>query len=195
MKVEAKKLRVLFVDDEELEITNALKREGYDIEHWRDVENLDQLCDGRYQVILLDVRGIGGKYGGNGLNVLKYVATHNPLVYTCIFSAKPFTGEEAEVIRQYAGRSITKDSTIFELIDIFETYASTLSEEKVLEILESKFELNWYDKWRLKHGHQLSQSRLAKISKASKIGLEAIKVASNMTTVAILLFKIIHGIS
>lgn len=195
MKIDAKKLRVLFVDDEVLEISNALKREGYDVEHWRDVENLDQLCDGRYQVILLDVRGIGEKYGGNGLDVLKYVANHNPLVYTCIFSAKPFTGEEAETIRKYAGRSITKDCTLYELIEILETYASSLNEKKILGILESKFRLGWYDKWQLKRGQQLSQGRLAKISRASNIGVEAIKIASNMTGGAVMLFKIFHGLS
>lgn len=195
MKIDAKKLRVLFVDDEELEKIHALKSEGYDVEYWRDVENLDNLCDGRFQVVFLDVRGIGGKYGGNGLNVLKYIATHNPLVYTCIFSAKPFTGEEAEIIRQYAARSLTKDCPLYDLIEVLETYASTLSEDKILERLESEFSLSWWDRWKLKRGQQLSQVRLAKLSKASKGGVEAVKILSNMTTIAVTLYKIIHGVS
>lgn len=195
MKIDAKKLRILFVDDEDLEITNVLKREGYDVEHWRDVESLDQLCDGRYQVILLDVRGIGSKNGGNGLDILKYVATHNPLIYACVFSAKPFTGEEADIIRQYAGRSITKDCTAYDLIEILEAYASTLSEKKIMELLESKFEIGWYTKWQLKRGQKLSESRIARLGKASKIGVDAIKVAGNMTSVAIALYKIFHGVS
>jgi DNA-binding NtrC family response regulator len=194
MKIDAKKLRVLFIDDEELEITHALKSEGYDIEHWRDVDNLDGLCDGRYHVIFLDVRGIGGKYGGNGLNVLKYIATHNPLIYTCIFSAKPFTGEEAETIRQYAGRAITKDCSTYDLIEILETYAATLSADKVTELLDNKLGLSWFDRWKLKRGQQLSQSRLARLSKASKAGADAIKVAANMTSAAMSLYKIINGI-
>jgi len=194
MKINAKKLRVLFVDDEELEIIKALKGEGYDVEYWRDVDHLDGLCDGRYHVIILDVRGIGSKYGGNGLGVLKYVATHNPLIYTCIFSAKPFTGEEADIIRKYAGRSITKDCTLYELIDVLESYASTLTERKITELIESKFALRWWDKWSLKRGKPLSIGRLETLSKASKTGVDAIKIVSNMTTVAVTLYKIINGI-
>lgn len=194
MRISAKKLRILFVDDEDLETPKALKTEGYDVEHWRDVENLDQLCDGRYQIILLDVRGIGEKYGGNGLDILKYVATHNPLIYVCVFSAKPFTGEEAETIRKFAKKAITKDCTIYELIEIFEGYASTLSEHSMMELIESQFKLNFIDKWKLRHGHQLSQSRLEKISKASKIGVDAIKIARNMISGSIILYKLFHGI-
>ncbi len=195
MKIDAKKLRILFVDDEHLEIISSLKHEGYDVEHWHDVDNLDNLCDGRHQIILLDVRGIGGKYGGNGLDVLKYVSTHNPLIFTCIFSAKPFTGEEAEIIRRHAGRSITKDCTLYELIEVFEAYASTLSDKKVIDAIEKEFTLGWLDKWKLKRGRQLTQDRLIKISKSSSIGVDALKIASNMTSIAVVLFKIFGGIS
>ena len=194
MKLDAKKLRILFIDDEELEITHALKSEGYDVECWRDVEQLDAVCDGKYHVIFLDVRGIGNKYGGNGLDILKYIATHNPLIFTCVFSAKPFTGEEAEIIRKYAGRSVTKDCPVYDLIEILETYASTLSEGKITELIESKFALNWWDRWKLKRGQQLSQNRLSKLSKASKAGVDALKVVTNMTAVAVSIYKIISGI-
>jgi len=194
MRISAKKLRILFVDDEELETPKALKTEGYDVEHWRDVENLDHLCDGRYQIILLDVRGIGEKYGGNGLDILKYIATHNPLIYVCVFSAKPFTGEEAEIIRKFAKKAITKDCTIYDLIEIFESYASTLSERSMMDMIENQFKLNFIDKWKLRHGYQLSQNRLEKISNASQIGVDAIKIARNMISGSIILYKLFHGI-
>ncbi len=47
------------------------RRAVYDVDHWEDVDNLDNIVDGRHHVVFLDVRGVGGKYGGNGLDYWK----------------------------------------------------------------------------------------------------------------------------
>src|SRR5689334_15378163 len=112
-----KQLRILFIDDEDLPIIQAFRDEHYDVQHWKEVESLDALVDGRFHVIFIDVRGVGEKFGGTGLNLLQYISTHNPLVFTVVFSAKPFTGQESELIRRHADRCITKDCTFYDLTD------------------------------------------------------------------------------
>lgn len=194
MKIDPKKLRILFVDDEELEVKNSLAREGYDVDYWKDVDSLDKLCDGKYQVIFLDIRGVGEKYGGSGLDILKYVASHNPLIYVAVFSAKPFTGDEAEIIRKFARRSITKDCTVYDIIEILEGYSASMTEAAVIQMLEGHVRLNWLAKWKIKRGQPLSPSQIEKIRKASALGADAVKIVANTTTIAAILIKIIHGV-
>src|SRR5687768_13946462 len=125
--MDVKKLRILFIDDEDLPIIQAFRDEKYDVQHWRDVESLDAIVDGRFHIIFVDVRGVGQKFGGTGLNLVEYIRNHNPLVYTIVFSAKPFTGQESELIRKCADRCITKDCTFYELSEAIEQYARGLS--------------------------------------------------------------------
>jgi CheY-like chemotaxis protein len=135
--MDPKRLRLLFVDDEQLDIVGVLKAEGYDVEYWPDVESLEKLTDGRYHVLFLDVRGIGSKYGGNGLDVLKYVSTYNPLIYSVVFSAKPFNATEGELVRQHARHCISKDCTAYEVIDLLHEYAKGIDAKRVLAELEN----------------------------------------------------------
>jgi ABC-type dipeptide/oligopeptide/nickel transport system ATPase subunit len=144
-------------------------------------------------VIFLDIRGVGEKYGGSGLDILKYVATHNPLIYVAVFSAKPFTGSEAEVIRQHARRSITKDCTVYEIIEILEGYCASMTENAVIRMLEDRVRLGWIAKWKIRRGRQLSRGQIERISRASAMGADAAKIVANMTTIAVALIKIFHG--
>ena len=63
-----KRLRVLFIDDVLVPAVESLRKQGYDVEQVTDVDSLDELCSGKYQVIFFDVRGVGEKLGKNGLD-------------------------------------------------------------------------------------------------------------------------------
>lgn len=187
--MDSKKLRVLFVDDEELEIVNRLKDEGYDVEYWPDVENLEKLCGGKYQVVFLDVRGIGEKYHGNGLDILKYLAEHNPLVIPVILSAKPFTASETEIIRKYAFRSMPKDCTLYDLIEVLEQYARSISSDTILKKIDNIAKLSLLQKYKLKKGKELNRADWESLAKKTTIGADAIKIVANVTTVAAFLLS------
>jgi len=179
--MDGKKLRIIFVDDENIESVSVLKSEGFDVEQWHDVDNLEKLVDGRYQVVFLDVRGIGEKYKGNGLDVLRYVAENNPLIYRIVFSAKPFTAEENETTRRYANRVMTKDCSVYEIIDVINGYGSSLNQESLLLKANATFPLTWYEKYKLKRGRQLSDRNIEKIAARVDISGDAIKIARNVT--------------
>jgi hypothetical protein len=173
-----------------LAVVSVLKAEGYDVEYWPDVENLEKLTDGRYHVIFLDVRGIGSKYRGNGLDVLKYVATYNPLVYTVVFSAKPFTPSESELVRRYAKHCISKDSTAYEMIDLLHQYASSIDAKRILAALEKHFPIGWYVKWKLRAGKELSERDIQALAKHSATAHDAYKIAANCAKLTTALIKI-----
>lgn len=193
--MDSKKLRILFVDDEELAIVNLLKSEGYDVEYWPDVENLDKLCGGKYQIVFLDVRGIGEKYGeknnGNGLDILKYLVEHNPLVTPIVLSAKPFTALETEIIRKYAARSMPKDCSVYDLIEVIEQYARSVSSEMVLKKINDIAKLSFFQRRKLKGGKELTRKDWENLAKKTNIGADAVKVVANVTTVAAFLLDLL----
>lgn len=182
--MDSKKLRILFVDDEELAIVNLLKNEGYDVEYWPDVENLDKLCGGKYQIVFLDVRGIGEKYHGNGLDILKYLVEHNPLIFPIVLSAKPFNASETEIIRKYAARSMPKDCTVYDLIEVLELYARSISSEKIFTKINDIAKLSYFQKWKLKRGQELTRADWENLAKKTTIGADAVNIVANVTTVA-----------
>ena len=190
-----KQLRILFIDDERLEVINTLKTEGYDVDHWEDVENLEKIVDGRYHIVFFDVRGIGGKYGGNGLDIVKYVGIHNPIIHSIVFSAKPFSGDESDLIRQFAKRSMTKDCTFYELVELLENYAKSLSPESVIKELEKTIKLGFIDKWKIKRGSIPNRNSIEKIAKSSGIANDGIKIVSNTTSIAVSLIKLLGGVA
>jgi DNA-binding NarL/FixJ family response regulator len=187
----AKQLRILFVDDEELEIFNLLKSEGYDVDHWTDVATMDSLCDGRFHVIFLDVRGVGSKFGGSGIDLLKYVAKHSPLTQRYIFSAKPFSAAETQVIQKCANDTLSKDSGFFEIVEELDRYARSITAERVINLIENEgIKLSWFDKWRIKRGHELPKARLEVLSKGLSASADGLKIVANATAIAATLMKI-----
>lgn len=54
-----KSARILVIDDHAFPAQRTFTRDGYHFERWPEVKNLSQLTDGHWQVILLDVQGVG----------------------------------------------------------------------------------------------------------------------------------------
>lgn len=188
-----KKLRILFIDDETLEIVSTLKSEGYDVDHWPDVQSLENIVDGRYHIVFFDVRGIGEKYGGNGLDIVKYVGTHNPLIHSVVFSAKPFNGAESELIRRYAKMSMTKDCSFYEIAEVIESYAKSITADYLVQEIGRTARLGFFQRFKLRQGTPLSPKAIEKIAKNSALGADAIKIVTNVTTVAASLIKLASG--
>jgi DNA-binding NarL/FixJ family response regulator len=179
-----KQLRILFIDDEDLPIIQAFRDEHYDVQHWKDVESLEALVDGRFQVVFVDVRGVGHKYGGTGLNLVQHISRHNPLIYTIVFSAKPFTGQESDLIRKHADRCIMKDCTFYELTDELEQYAKGLTPAFVIARLENVVKLNWWQRFLIKRGKPLSDRSLDKLAKRTQFAGDALAIVKNSTAIA-----------
>lgn len=189
--INPKNLRILFIDDDDLEVIKTLKTEGYDVEHWKDVDNLSGITDGRYHVVFIDVRGVGEKYGGNGLDILKYVAIHNPLLYTIIFSAKPFTPSESEKIREYAKKSMEKDCTFYDITETLDYYAKSINAVALIEQIEKTIKLTWFQKFQIRRGRLLSNKAVQQLAKNSGIVKDALSIVANITGTAAALIKLL----
>lgn len=85
-----KKARVLVIDDHAFPAQGRFTRDGYHFERWPSIKNLSQLTDGHWDIILLDIQGVGLKESPNlqGLGILRHVKKSNPAQAVIVYSAQ-----------------------------------------------------------------------------------------------------------
>jgi CheY-like chemotaxis protein len=71
--------RLLVIDDSEFPYLELFQRDGYNVTKWDDVENLRELESAKYDVILLDLHGVGRSQSAEqGLGILKHLRLAAP---------------------------------------------------------------------------------------------------------------------
>jgi DNA-binding NarL/FixJ family response regulator len=90
MEALRKSARILVIDDHAFPAQRTFTRDGYHFERWPEVKNLSQLTDGHWQVILLDVQGVGLNESPDkqGIGILEHIKRTNPAQAVVIYSAQ-----------------------------------------------------------------------------------------------------------
>ena len=74
-----KRARLLVIDDSDFAYNELFKRDGYTIDKWDDVDKLTTLEDGYYDIILLDIHGVGKSISSDeGFGTLKHLRVTTP---------------------------------------------------------------------------------------------------------------------
>lgn len=74
-----KRARILVIDDQDFIYKGLFERDGYTIEKWDDVQDLQKVEDNHYDIILLDLQGVGKTFSDEeGLGLLKYIKEKAP---------------------------------------------------------------------------------------------------------------------
>ncbi|QEM69818.1 hypothetical protein FO488_17755 [Geobacter sp. FeAm09] len=74
-----KRAKILVVDDNDFPYDKLFSRDGYTFEKWNDIENLPKLESGYYDIILLDINGVGlNESEEQGLGILKHLRKTSP---------------------------------------------------------------------------------------------------------------------
>lgn len=82
-----KRAKILVIDDSEFAYAPLFKRDGYTIEKWDDVENLEQLENNYFDLILLDIQGVGqNESEEEGFGILKHIREKSPAQIVIAFS-------------------------------------------------------------------------------------------------------------
>lgn len=69
-----RRARVLVVDDADFAYMTLFERDGYRMDKWDDVTDLSKLESGYYDVILLDIHGVGAERSRDeGLGILRHL--------------------------------------------------------------------------------------------------------------------------
>ena len=87
-----KTAKVVVIDDQSFPAERLFKRDGYHIERWSKVENVSQLTDSHFDIILLDLHGVGLQESPErqGLGILQHVKQRNPTQLVVAYSAQPW---------------------------------------------------------------------------------------------------------
>jgi CheY-like chemotaxis protein len=83
-----KRARLLVVDDSDFPYQSLFERDGYTIEKWPDVTDLPKLESGFYDVILLDLQGVGREHSvEQGLGILRHLRHSTPTQLIIAYSS------------------------------------------------------------------------------------------------------------
>ncbi len=162
-----KRARILFIDDEDVPQIKILKAEGFSIEHWKDIKkNLNRIESGDYDIIFLDIAGVGERYSREGaIGILKDIKKCNPAVIVIAFSGQKFDIEQTKFFK-LADDVLKKDAGPVEI------------KTKIEEFLKEKFSVTFY--WvKIKDFLKAQGISESKINKAEKILYKSISKKDN----------------
>lgn len=87
-----KRARILVIDDNDFAYKTLFENDGYTIEKWDDVDDLPKLEKGYFDIILLDIQGVGKVYSKEqGLGVLKHLHEVCPSQIVIAYSNADFS--------------------------------------------------------------------------------------------------------
>jgi hypothetical protein len=82
-----RRARILVIDDGDFPYMKLFERDGYTIQQWREVTDLPALEAGEYDLILLDLLGVGqAESGDEGFGLLKHVRATSPAQIVIAYS-------------------------------------------------------------------------------------------------------------
>jgi DNA-binding response OmpR family regulator len=88
-----KRTRIVVIDDERTTFPfEVLQQQGYSIDHWPDINDLGKLEQGFYDIIILDIGGIGRELDEDteGIAVLRHLKKRNPAQVVVAYSGQSY---------------------------------------------------------------------------------------------------------
>jgi CheY-like chemotaxis protein len=105
-----KRARILIIDDKEFNYTKLFQKDGYNCDKWDDVTDLNKLENGYFDVVFLDIQGVGKEYSKDeGLGVLRHIKTANPVQIVIVYSDAGYSLKYQELF-QLADMTLDKGS-------------------------------------------------------------------------------------
>jgi CheY-like chemotaxis protein len=79
--------RILVIDDQDFPYQELFVRDGYTVEKWNDVKDLAELEQSHFDLILLDLLGVGRKESADqGLGLLRHIRSASPAQLVVAYS-------------------------------------------------------------------------------------------------------------
>jgi hypothetical protein len=127
-----KRARILVIDDEEFPYIKLFRKDGFSIDKWPDIKDLPKLESGYYDIILLDIQGVGREQSPEqGLGVLKHLHNVNPAQIVIAYSSADWSLKYQDFF-EMADARLPKSDDYYKF------------KEKVDQLLKDRFSLNFY---------------------------------------------------
>lgn len=87
-----KRARIVVIDDSEFIYLPLFKKDGYNIEKWSDIIDLPKLEIGYFDIILLDILGVGKEQSADqGLGILRHLRQVSPAQIIIAYSSSDWS--------------------------------------------------------------------------------------------------------
>jgi len=127
-----KRSRILVIDDQDFPYQELFVRAGYTLDKWDDVDDLTKLETGEFDLILLDLQGVGRSASiDQGLAVLRHIRSTSPAQLVIAYSG-------ANWPVQYQPFFQLADAVLDKSVDFYEF------KRTVDDLLRKRFSLGFY---------------------------------------------------
>ena len=134
-------IKILFIDDKELEIVMSIKTEGWHTQYIPDLDSYDNQELRDSHIICLDINGVGNILGcKNGLKLIKGIKEKHPNKKIILYSSERKKHDFFDENRDLADRVIFKDGSVYSFLKPIEELAMALSSwESFVQDMHVKF--------------------------------------------------------
>lgn len=134
--------RLLLIDDECPLLLGELQQSGFSVDHDETGNDLRNIDNQIYDVIILDYHGVGQRLGLlHGMELLKYIKRVTPRSRIIAYTSRSLTASESEFFR-LSHAVLPKDYGLGESLNIIEDeIRKSLSKEHLFEALLKKLEI------------------------------------------------------
>lgn len=185
-----RRARILVVDDDDEAFpVKLLRGEGYNIQYWEAVENLKDIEQGEYDIIVLDIHGVAPSLDKReGLAVLEHIKHYNPAQIIIAYSAKKYDlkqGKFWKLADDFLGKPATALECKQKIDDLIKTrfskeyYWSVLKEElKKHDVPDRK--ISKLEKQIVKSIKSKEEIDIQKLTKSLSISKDLVSIITNI---------------
>lgn len=165
-----KRAKILVIDDSDFVYAPLFTRDGYTIEKWDDVENLEKLENNYFYLILLDIQGVGqSESEEEGFGILKHIRAKSPAQIVIAFSNADWSLKYQDFF-DLADKKLAKSQDYVEFKRIVD------------DLLTQRFNFKFYIE-KIERIHSLSPAERTKITQAAQNSMLSGKIET--TSIAI----------
>jgi CheY-like chemotaxis protein len=133
LKEIVKRAKIVVIDDDEFPYQKLFKRDGYSIEKWPDVKDVSRLEEGDFDVILLDLFGVGkAQSERQGFGILEHIRERRPAQIVVAYS-------NAEWSVEYQPFFQDADAVLHKTKDDYYEFKRTVD-----DLLQQRFSFGFY---------------------------------------------------
>lgn len=108
-----RKCRILFIDDERVELIDDLKKEGFSVDQDFKGDDISHIERGYFDLVVLDYKGVGKKYGSDdGLALLKAIKRVNPSVFVLAYTSQYLAPNKSSEFYTLSDGNLNKDEGV-----------------------------------------------------------------------------------
>jgi DNA-binding response OmpR family regulator len=197
------KARIAFVDDEEISHVDRLSKDGYNITHFPDIDKIDEFVRNQYNVVVLDIQGIGKHISPNkeGWGILKYLKQEHPHIVVIMFTGADWSITEYKDLADLADDFIGKDLEFLDFKAILDNgiskafsidYHFEIEKKQMMKELKSSSSIS--EVKRIIEQYGANETKAKKLLKKLFKNPDSIKTVTNLLTLLNNIRKLATGV-